>query len=468
MKRFTFGLGFGGLFKNGFGMGRSGSKISKPIEFPAEMKLPLSDKRSCPYALTGIVVHVGGSSDSGHYTAYVKKVGKSGENRWYHIDDSFVEAVPEKIALRQRDAYLLFYCRKEVKLEFPSPPPRSMSAKEATEHSRVKARARANSLTEGDDKSTKKVENIHDKSGKVTHDKAKHPNLEKKLEFRMSDGNHRSMQPRDHKSEQSTNKNLVASDKKSSEDSSSSSSSDNDSETSSSDSRDKVLGSKKSPTSGAAHDGGHSDSSSSSSSSDDSDDSSDSDSTSSDSSLSKSNAGPKQPETPIQSPSIPKPSSGHEIVSSSKSDSGPNTTQNSNTLKFTPEKKKRKVEQTRVVMDRGSGREKISVMLGPRHKQNKAWTPQSSGTSKLDEGYELLGNRTVGKWDDDTDMAQGDTAVNALQARTQVVRKMEKESRSRKRKMHLDRWDASLDRGRVRLFLMFFFTILFIVANKAS
>jgi hypothetical protein len=152
LKRFSYkgmGLSGGGYSKHsGFGRG-GGKKIIKPIEFPANLKLPLSDGRSCGYSLSGIVIHVGGSASSGHYTACVKRPGKNGAARWFHMDDSFAEPMSEKAVLRQKDAYLLFYCREEVKLEFPSPPLRgSMSAEEAKELGRARARARSDSLAE--------------------------------------------------------------------------------------------------------------------------------------------------------------------------------------------------------------------------------------------------------------------------------------------------------------------------------
>lgn len=161
LKRFTFsagghagavhhkgGWGFGHFSGKGMGMARGGSKSNKPIEFPALLKLPLSDGRKCDYELTGIVIHVGGSATSGHYTAYVRRPNSHGDhnNNWYHMDDSYVKPVSEKTVLKQKDAYLLFYCRKEVKLEIPSPPPRSiMNAGEAQKMAEARAKARANS-----------------------------------------------------------------------------------------------------------------------------------------------------------------------------------------------------------------------------------------------------------------------------------------------------------------------------------
>lgn len=136
MKRFSFTSGLGSYMHHqgyshfsgkGMGMKHGGSKIQKAIEFPEILNLSLSDGRICEYELTGVVIHVGGSATSGHYTAYVKRPGKQGKSQWLHMDDSFVEKVSEKTVLRQKDAYVLFYCRTEVNLELPSPPPTTES-----------------------------------------------------------------------------------------------------------------------------------------------------------------------------------------------------------------------------------------------------------------------------------------------------------------------------------------------------
>jgi ubiquitin C-terminal hydrolase len=176
LKRFTFDGGFssfggGGSWKYGKVKGGGRSKIAKPIEFPADLNLPLSDGRSCAYNLTGVVIHVGGSASSGHYTAYVKKPSRNGRAQWYHADDSFVEPVSEKTVLRQKDAYILFYSRKEVKLEFPSPPPRDMSAEEAREFGRARSRARADSNTGQEEIKPKESQNST-KDGVVQRTKA--------------------------------------------------------------------------------------------------------------------------------------------------------------------------------------------------------------------------------------------------------------------------------------------------------
>lgn len=151
LKRFSFGGGMGGYMHHqfgyshfagkGMGMQRGGSKIQKSIEFPAELKLPLSDGRKCEYELTGVVIHVGHSATSGHYTAFVRRPMKTG-SQWYHMDDSFVEPVKQKRVLREKDAYVLFYCRKEVKLNLPNPPSIYASAEEAKHAGVIKAKSR--------------------------------------------------------------------------------------------------------------------------------------------------------------------------------------------------------------------------------------------------------------------------------------------------------------------------------------
>lgn len=149
LKRFTFpnGHGFGSF--SGYPSGMrfmgtgGGSKINKAMEFPAQFNLPLSDGRKCEYALTGIIAHLGTSATSGHYTAFVRKPGSESPLTWFHMDDSFVEPVTEKTVLRQKDAYVLFYCRTEVKLELPSPPLRaSMTADEARRLNVLRSKSR--------------------------------------------------------------------------------------------------------------------------------------------------------------------------------------------------------------------------------------------------------------------------------------------------------------------------------------
>jgi ubiquitin C-terminal hydrolase len=106
LKRFTYGRG----------------KMSKHVDFPISMHLsvkkcgdsedavraaadPISGSAgSKRYHLSGVVVHHGGSSHSGHYVAYVH--GPNGQ--WYEMNDSMVSAVSVKKVLKQQ-AYILFY-----------------------------------------------------------------------------------------------------------------------------------------------------------------------------------------------------------------------------------------------------------------------------------------------------------------------------------------------------------------------
>ena len=107
LKRFKFNaLGFGG------------GKISKKLAFPLKLQLPLSDSRKCNYELTGLVVHAGGSCNSGHYYSYIK----APNGAWFLCDDSHTRQVQLDEVLGRKDAYLLFYSREEVKLRLREVP----------------------------------------------------------------------------------------------------------------------------------------------------------------------------------------------------------------------------------------------------------------------------------------------------------------------------------------------------------
>jgi len=69
-----------------------------------------------------------------------------------------------------------------------------------------------------------------------------------------------------------------------------------------------------------------------------------------------------------------------------------------------------------------------------------------------DNDHELLGSVRVGKWDDDDD-GDSDTPATKLtraqsEQRKDALKQLEKHDRSKKRKMHLDSWDAMLDEGK--------------------
>lgn len=89
-----------------------GGKVTKFISYPDELDLRpyMSDPNTTDntkYQLSAVLVHVGHSSNSGHYFCYIK----NSNNFWYRMDDSNVSLVGQNTVLQQQ-AYLLFYIRK--------------------------------------------------------------------------------------------------------------------------------------------------------------------------------------------------------------------------------------------------------------------------------------------------------------------------------------------------------------------
>ena len=556
LKRFTFDSGFGGGglafhgskgFKNGKNgkfNHRGGSKITKPIEFPAELDLPLSDGRSCAYALTGVVIHVGGSASSGHYTAYVKKPGRKGRNQWYLADDSFVEPVSERTVLKNSSAYVLFYCRKEVKLEFPAPPPRCMSTEAALEFGRARARARADSATQdesgkkrllcngADERETKEVigalksipndapakdgavkrvkTNIHPlaspqpatlqpskgeamdistpatstvrwtiKSSASFPDESMRTSqvLGKDLLRRLSEVNHdkqrRSLQLA------KAERNCV---KSSSPSSSAESSSDDDE------------GAVKPKKTGHDSDDSSSDDSTNGSDADNtknalqnvakprkgsgSDSTSDSDSSDLEEETKKGKRGIFRNLSGSHDKPLSAGKDSEDIESSSGEDSDNDSTSSSDegssqgsrtkgaqnaqktrantndiearqTNVTRKEDKQKESNRTRVFLGGSDSRGKVKIMLGPRKK--RSWKSKASTSGAKGAAFELLGNTGVSRWDEDDHEQGSDPKQKPSNAgRSNIVGSMEKQERSRKRKMHLDRWDSLLDQGKVR------------------
>lgn len=62
---------------------------------------------SLPYDLHAVVNH-SGSMAQGHYTAFVKELG-----RWFRFDDTWVREVDEAEVLAS-EAYLLFYFQRDA------------------------------------------------------------------------------------------------------------------------------------------------------------------------------------------------------------------------------------------------------------------------------------------------------------------------------------------------------------------
>lgn len=73
---------------------------------------------SLPYDLLAVVNH-SGSMAQGHYTAFVKEVG-----RWFRFDDTWVHEVGEEEVLMS-EAYILFYFQRGADAAWrpPRPPP---------------------------------------------------------------------------------------------------------------------------------------------------------------------------------------------------------------------------------------------------------------------------------------------------------------------------------------------------------
>lgn len=95
LKRFDYNRIFGG-------------KITKQISYPETLNLRpyMSESRGDPinYRLFAVLVHLGGTSNSGHYFCYVR----SATNNWYLMDDARVSQTNLSKVLDQQ-AYMLFY-----------------------------------------------------------------------------------------------------------------------------------------------------------------------------------------------------------------------------------------------------------------------------------------------------------------------------------------------------------------------
>ncbi|KAG7365057.1 ubiquitin carboxyl-terminal hydrolase [Nitzschia inconspicua] len=420
LKRFAFNNSFG-FGMNGFSKiyGSGGSKISKPINFPANLNLPLSDKRSCSYSLTGIVIHVGGSASSGHYTACVKRPGKNGSSQWYHLDDSFVEPISEKAVLRQRDAYLLFYCRKEVKIEYPTPPPRSMSASEAAEFGRIRARARADSHSKKD---CPTKDNGDEPAGFPLRNAAK---LQRTDLHPLSSQERRPSESRSaDDSEQRKQGELTH--------------------------RAEGVPLSKTPCGSSA---GLSDSKDQSKATEECE---------SDTGHHR-NTSLEAEET---SRLVDIRSSVEDIAARESSSEGTTSEDDS-----TDDRKRIDAEigvlgkaknevrskpaqdvKTRVVVDSSDSRGKVKVMLGPRNR--KFWQSKTRTILSREKNYQLLGNLGIKRWDEDdsgnekSDQQRLASSNQTQEQREKIVENIHKEDQFRKRKMHLDRWDSHLDQGR--------------------
>ena len=404
LKRFDFGgFGFGrGGWGGGYGhrhnkglsmMGGGGSKINKPIQFPAKLNLPLSDSRVCEYNLTGIIVHVGNSATSGHYTAFVKKPGDS--KTWYHMDDSFVEEVSEKTVLKQRDVYVLFYSRREVKLEFPQPPREPVlknGVKHDTNHADI------NGVTPNGSLPSKQKECTVDKITVPTNnDLLSAPQDATKISSKSKNT------PNHTPTKQTSAARSLHFDFSSSVDEVQSLTPKSTSTTSP-------------PNDSSAIKHAHeADSHSSASESDSSD-------------------------------SVPASSQKNHLMNIKKSLEYASKDQTVHSSE------KKKPSKPVTVMKSNN----VEVVLS--RKKKRAWKPQEAAKVNSEKANVLLGNIAVGGWNDyDDDIVEvkvpkpqkNKKDPRDVSLRDMATQAMQSADRSRKRSMHLDKWDAALDEGRV-------------------
>lgn len=98
-----------------------GGKITKSITYPEELDLRpyMSDTTKSPikYQLSSVLVHVGHSSNSGHYFCFIR----NSNGFWYRMDDSSVTMVKRELVLAAHSAaYVLIYTKKPSDQKTPS------------------------------------------------------------------------------------------------------------------------------------------------------------------------------------------------------------------------------------------------------------------------------------------------------------------------------------------------------------
>lgn len=119
LKRFAMSFGFSFMGNN---------KVTKHIQFPLQLALPCTkSKNPVQYDLTGVVVHHGSTTHSGHYIAYVK----APNGIWYEMNDSNVAQVSVS-RVQQAQAYLLFYSQKPKAVAAPAAAPATATAAPST------------------------------------------------------------------------------------------------------------------------------------------------------------------------------------------------------------------------------------------------------------------------------------------------------------------------------------------------
>ncbi|EJD01524.1 cysteine proteinase [Fomitiporia mediterranea MF3/22] len=89
-----------------------GRKLQHPIRYDEVLSLQpaMSEGQHGPtYKLYGVISHMGGGPNSGHYFAHVR----GGDGQWYEMNDDSVERVHKPEPLNMKNAYMLFYIRQK-------------------------------------------------------------------------------------------------------------------------------------------------------------------------------------------------------------------------------------------------------------------------------------------------------------------------------------------------------------------
>ena len=103
LKRFGFSF-LGGSMKR--------TKLRTPVIIGSEdLTIDDMEGKKIDYSLVGVLVHRGATLNSGHYFSYIKCAAN---NMWYEADDEMISRVKTTDVLGEREAYMLFYGRKDA------------------------------------------------------------------------------------------------------------------------------------------------------------------------------------------------------------------------------------------------------------------------------------------------------------------------------------------------------------------
>lgn len=100
--------------------GVMGGKVTRHISFPEKLNIrpymSVSQGAAITYQLYAVLVHMGHSTNSGHYYCYVR----SSNQAWYCMNDSMVQQTSQGRVLNS-EAYMLFYIRCDAAANHEQP-----------------------------------------------------------------------------------------------------------------------------------------------------------------------------------------------------------------------------------------------------------------------------------------------------------------------------------------------------------